>query len=422
MSTWLEEIETPCALIDVRAFDRNMKTLVAELEKIEKNLGYHVKVRPHFKAHKCPEIALRQLQIGGSYSNGVTAQKVNEVEALVAAGVGDILLSNEVVCTKKLRRLAALAAGRIITDYNKYTPKGLDHYLQAPEPLTGSRVISLVTDDLEATSEASAAAVAEGVILNVLVEIDVGQNRCGVSLIEEAVILAKHVSSLPGLSLQGIQAYHGSSQHIRSETERSAVVSQVTIAAAETRDSFYANGLCCNVISGGGTGTFLCDISSGVFNEVQCGSFALGDVDYAKNNGGLPIEPALFLATSVMSVRSNSWIVVDSGLKCQSVDSGPPAYLCLANEFLENGCLPEGRAEAAAKGIASLIVTGVGDEHTILKHIDVSKSSFLLPSRKQVLLLQPGHCDPFMNHYSSCYVIDGTRLIGVWTVNRNPGL
>jgi D-serine deaminase-like pyridoxal phosphate-dependent protein len=412
-TTWLEQIETPCAIIDIRALDTNIKALIKEVKSVEEKLEYRVMVRPHFKAHKCPEIALRQLEIGGAFTIGITAQKVNEVEALVASGVGDILLSNEVVCKKKLRRLAALAAGRIVTQINSYTPKGETNFYQAPEPISGLRIITLVVDDAEACADASAAAMAEGVVLNVLVDIDVGQNRCGVSSPEEAVVLARYVSSLPGLLLKGIQAYHGSSQHVRSEAERREIVTNVATAASNVRDLIQAAGLCCDIISGGGTGTVLHDLASRVFTEVQCGSYALGDVDYAKNSGGFRIEPALFLATSVMSVRPNSWIVVDAGLKCQSVDSGPPLFMCYGDDFIENGCLPEGAG-------SSLIVTSVSDEHTTLKKVD-GNNDFMLPIRKKVLLLQPGHVDPFMNHYSSCYVIDGTNLIGEWIINRNPG-
>lgn len=420
-----DQLETPCAIINLKSLSRNLEDLLDLVESSETS-SVRVTVRPHFKAHKCTSIAIRQLECtagGGNRTVGITAQKVNEVESLISAGICDILLSNEIVCTKKLCRLAALAVGRIITDIDKYIPNGSNFFIKACEPKYGlKRIISLVVDDESAAIDASNAAVAENVIFNVLIDIDVGQNRCGVVGKEAAVELAKKVSLLPGLSLKGIQAYHGSSQHIRSETERKKIVERVATAAADVRDAIRNAGLCCDVVTGGGTGTVLHDAASGVFTEIQPGSYALGDVDYAKNSGGISIEPAVFLATTVMSVREGEWIVVDSGLKAQSVDSGPPAFLCTVDEFCkERGVIPIGRAEAAAAGLESLIVSSVSDEHTTLKCQNRDEKILLLP-RKTILLFQPGHVDPFMNHYTKCYVVDGESIIDAWTINRNPGL
>lgn len=201
----------------------------------------------------------RAQDLSGGLTTGVCCQKTVEAEALVSAGVTDVLLSNEVVDDAKAARLARLAAA-------------------------GAR-IGVLVDSAPGAELLSRAATAAGATLAVLVELDVGQARCGVPSAAAAVALCEVVAALPGLQLRGIQAYHGASQHVRTAAERRAIVTRTAELAREARDAIVERGLSCDVVTGGGTGTFLDDAATGVFTELQPGSYVFSDADYARNLG-----------------------------------------------------------------------------------------------------------------------------------------
>lgn len=186
-----------------------------------------------------------QLALSGGLTTGVTVQKVVEAEAMVAAGVMDVLVTNEVVAPTKLARLVALArrgatVGVLVDDVG------------------AARALS------DATARGGDGSIGGRATVSVLIEVDVGHHRCGVADPAAAVALGALVSSLPGLVLRGIQAYHGSAQHVRDPAERRAVATRAAAAAAAARDALLAAGLCCDVVTGGGTGTFAADAASGV--------------------------------------------------------------------------------------------------------------------------------------------------------------
>src|SRR5688572_4080766 len=179
----LADVDTPCLLLELDPFERNLKRLPDSLR------GKAVRLRPHAKSHKCPEIALRQIALGAV---GVCCQKVSEAEALVAGGVGDVLIANEVVGAAKLARLAALAK---------------------------RAYVAVCADDAGNVAALDAAARAAGVSLDVLVEIDVGAHRCGVQPGAPAVALAQRIASCGNLRFSGLQAYQGTAQHVRKVDE-----------------------------------------------------------------------------------------------------------------------------------------------------------------------------------------------------------
>nr|HRO61473.1 alanine racemase [Burkholderiaceae bacterium] len=185
----LDAIDTPALLLDLDACEANVAALHAQAA------AAGLAVRAHGKAHRCPELALRQLAAG---AQGICVQKVGEAEGFAAAGVRDILVSNEVVAEAKLVRLAALAAR------------------------PGMR-IAVCVDDPAPVERLAAACAAQGAQIDVMIEIDVGQGRCGVEQPEQALAIAARIAaSAPALRLRGLQAYHGSAQHYREPRERAA--------------------------------------------------------------------------------------------------------------------------------------------------------------------------------------------------------
>ncbi len=336
----LEAVDTPALVIDLDAFERNLARLMDSIA------GRNVRLRAHAKTHKCAEIARRQVAAGAI---GVCCQKVSEAEAMVAGGIEDVLVSNEVVGEPKLARLAALAR-------------------QAR--------LGVCVDDAGNVRALSAAAQRANAQLDVYVEIDVGARRCGVAPGEPALALARAIVDAPNLRFAGLQAYQGSAQHLRGMAERRAAIERAAEAARATRTLIEAAGIACPTVTGAGSGSYLFEVASGAYDEIQCGSYIFMDADYARNEWAAPLprfEHALFVLATVMSRPVPERAVIDAGLKASSVDSGLP--LVWARE--------------------GLTLTRVSDEHGV---IEIAPGA-VAPALGEKLLLVPGHCDPTVNLY-----------------------
>lgn len=352
----LGDVDTPALLIDLDAMEANM----ALVHQRARQAG--VRVRPHGKAHKTPALALRQLAAG---AQGLCCQKLGEAEAFAAAGIADILVTNQLVGAGKARRAAALA-GRI------RLAVCADHPLQVRQ-----------------LAEATAAA---GTCLDVLVELDVGQGRCGVAGAADAVALATQIAAAaPGLRFAGLHAYHGSAQHLRSPAERQAAIGGAVAKAREAAQALSAAGLPCATITGAGTGTYAIEAGSGVYTEVQPGSYVLMDTDYAANtpDEGTPaLGHALFGWCSVISLRPGQ-AVLDGGLKAFATDHGLPRVL------------HEGWT-----------VQGISDEHTVI----VGSTGAAPLEVGDKLRLVPGHCDPTVNLHDWLVAVRAGVVEDVWPV------
>ncbi len=290
----LDDVSTPSLIVDLDAFERNVK-LMGDFIK-EKGLRH----RAHAKTHKSADIALYQIEHGGAC--GVCCQKVAEAEALVAGGVKDVLVSNQVVDPKKIDRLARMAKD--------------------------ARVLVCV-DDLGNVDDLSAAATKHGVTIECLVEIDCGAGRCGVQWGEPVVEIAKKIAASDGLTFSGLQAYQGAAQHVHDFEERKGKIDAAVKQVSDTVDMLKAEGLECDIVGGAGTGTYYFEGGSGVYNEMQCGSYIFMDADYQRvldDTGGFisEFENSLFIWSSVMSHTKADKAICDAGLKAQSVDSGLP--------------------------------------------------------------------------------------------------
>ena len=361
----LSEVDTPALVIDLDRFERN---LVAMTEAVR---GNGVRLRPHAKSHKCPEIAKRQIAHGAI---GICCQKVGEAEAFVAAGISDVLVTNEIVGAHKLARLAALAR---------------------------SASIGVLVDDPGNVAELAAAVAHARSTLEVLVEIDVGAHRCGVAPGRSALELARAVASHAGAGLRfgGLHAYQGAAQHLRRPSERRAAIARAVECARDSKVLIESAGIACPTVTGAGTGTFLLERDSGVYTELQPGSYVFMDADYGRNelNSSDPVfAQSLYVWTTVMSAPADDRAIVDAGLKAFSVDSGLP----LVSDRPELEC------------------TKASDEHGVLRVPSGAKN--LRVGDK--IRLVPGHCDPTVNLHDWLVGVRKGRVECVWPVSARGAL
>ncbi|WP_370241128.1 3-hydroxy-D-aspartate aldolase BhcC [Pararhodobacter marinus] len=356
------DIQTPALVLDLDALERNIRKMGAYAK------AHGMRHRVHGKMHKSVDVAKLQQDIGGAV--GVCCQKVSEAEVFARGGIKDVLVSNQVRDPAKLDRLARL-------------------------PELGARIIVCV-DDIDNVAELSAAAQKHGTRIECLVEIDCGAGRCGVTTTEAVVEIARAIEAADGLRFTGIQAYQGAMQHIDSYEDRKAKLDIAIAQVKDAVDALKAAGIECELVSGGGTGSYYFESNSGVYNELQCGSYAFMDADYGRilDKDGNRIdrgewENAFFILTSVMSHAKADKAIVDAGLKAQSVDSGLPVIFGRDDvEYVK--CSDE-------HGV-------VMDPHGVLKVNDK-------------LRLVPGHCDPTANVHDWYVGVRGGKVECVWPVS-----
>ena len=360
-----DEIDTPALVLDLDAFEHNLDRMAALLAPTR------TKLRAHAKTHKSTVVAHQQIARGAI---GQCVQKVSEAEALAWGGVKDILVSNEVVGAAKLARLAALQ--RIAK-------------------------VAVCVDDAAQVAAIEAAAADAGVRISVLVEIDVGAARCGVQPGPDAVELAKKIAASKHLIFGGLQAYHGSAQHKRSIEERKAMIDFATEGSRRTMEQLRQQGLDCPIIGGAGTGTFEMESHSGVYTEIQAGSYAFMDADYARNMDAAghlvsTFRHALFVLATVMSAPRIGLAVLDAGHKAAPNDSGFPLVWQR----------PDIRYVSAS------------DEHGKL---DVA-SEGTMPKLGEKLRLVPGHCDPTVDRYDWYVGVRNGRVECLWPVTARGAM
>jgi 3-hydroxy-D-aspartate aldolase len=360
-----DEIDTPALVIDLDAFESNLDTMAALLAPTG------VKLRAHAKTHKSPVIAKLQMARGAV---GNCVQKVAEAEVLAWGGIPDILVSNEVVGAAKLARLCALS--RIAK-------------------------VAVCADDAGQVAAIETAAQDAGIRMTVLVEIDVGAGRCGVQPGPDAVALAGRIAASKHLVFGGLQAYHGSAQHKRTPAERRTLVGGAVEASRRTVEQLRQQGLDCAIVGGAGTGTFDIESKSGIYTEMQAGSYVFMDADYARNldESGTPVGTfryALFVLSTVMSQAQTGVAVLDAGHKAVAVDSGFPTVWQR----------PDVR------------YTSASDEHGKLQY----GSETAAPKVGEKLRLVPGHCDPTVDKFDWYVGVRNGRVECLWPVAARGGL
>ena len=361
----MQDVDTPALMIDLDAFEAN----VAQMAKTVQDFG--VRLRAHSKTHKCPEIAKRQIAAGAV---GICCQKVGEAEAMVAGGVGNVLVTNQIWGERKLARLAALA---------------------------DTARIGVLADDADNVRDLGHAAREAGVTLDVYVEIDVGAGRCGLEPGGPAADLAQLVLDEDGLNFAGLQAYHGSAQHIRTANERGAAIGAACDKVRATLSAMDAAGIDVPIVTGAGTGSFRFEATSGLYQEMQCGSYIFMDADYAQNmdQRGDPFTEfrhSLYVLVTVMSATKPGRAVVDAGHKALGNDQGMPWVA----------------------DIPGATYQGPSDDHGTLVLDDAARGVML----GEKLRLIPGHCDPTVNLYDWFVVIQGGRVVDLWEITARGAI
>jgi 3-hydroxy-D-aspartate aldolase len=355
----LEEVNTPALILDLDAFEKNLAALQKALA------GTKVRVRAHAKTHKCPETARRQIAAGAI---GMCCQKVSEAEALVEGGVEDVLISNEIVGAQKIARLAELSR---------------------------HARIGVCVDNLENIPQLEKS----GARLDVYVELEVGMRRCGIAPGAPALELARSIARSSSLRFAGLQAYHGHAQHLRSMEERKSSIATAAKAVRETKALLEKSGIACPIVTGAGSGTFMFEVESGAWDEIQPGSYVFMDADYARNEWAAPLprfEHALFVLSTVMSRPAPQTAIVDAGLKASSVDSGMPTV------WKRPG----------------LTYSRASDEHGV---IEISAGA-AAPALGDKLPLVPGHCDPTVNLYDWYVCVRNGIVEALWPITARGAL
>lgn len=355
----LEDVDTPALLLDLDAFEFNIQLMAGFAKK------FGINHRPHAKTHKSPVVAQKQIAAGAV---GQCCQKVAEAEILVAGGVSDVLVSNQIVGRRKLDRLAGLAR---------------------------NANISVCVDDKDNINQINAAAKRFNAKIDVLVEIDIGAGRCGVVPGKAAVELAQIIAKNSNLTFGGLQAYQGRAQHIRGFGERKIAIEKAGKLVQETIYLLSEAGLECRLVTGAGTGTFQFEADSGIWNELQAGSYCFMDADYGLNlnETGEFIDTfrnSLFIWSTIMSHPTKDRAVVDAGHKATSIESGLPLVADLKD----------------------VKYVSASDEHGSLvlgrDAIDVKIG--------QKIRLIPGHCDPTVNLHDWYIGIRNGIVESVWPV------
>lgn len=365
------EIDTPALVVDLDAMRRNIARMAEFARK------HDVRWRPHAKMHKSVELARMQREAG---AHGVCVQKTAEAEAMAAGGIRDIYISNEVIALRKLARVAQLAH-RLAAEGGKLAI--------AVDSAEGVKRLAQAMEDVRAERRSDAT-------IDVFVEIDVGQGRCGVEPGPAAVALAREIREHPALRLAGLQAYHGRAQHIRGAKERRDTIAVVVEDVIHTRQLIEAEGMAVELVTGAGTGTMVCEAASGVYGELQASSFMFMDADYAANERD-PAQPqfehALFVKTQVISTHADR-AICDAGHKSHAIDSGLPRVLAVSAD-------------------TELEYFNGGDEHGVLRP---ARAGTRVPALGRALWLIPGHCDPTVNLHDFMIGVTGGLRRG--TVER----
>jgi D-threonine aldolase len=345
----LDRIDTPALIVDAVALQSNIERMA------QAAAAHKVALRPHAKTHKSPAIARRQLAAGAV---GICCATLLEAEAMAREGITGLLVTSPVVGRDRAARVAAL---------NRISP------------------LTVVVDHRDQLDSLKAAIVAGDPTLGILIDIDVGQGRTGVTTLQDGHALARAAVADPRFAFRGLQGYAGHVQHILDPMERRAAVRAAAGPVRALASALATEGIACPMISGSGTGTHALDMA-GPFTELQVGSYVFMDADYGRvhqeNDTPLPFAPALYVLATVVSANRDDQVTVDAGTKALAVNGPPPAY------FIG---LPAGTRYAFS-----------GDEHGAITLPPGSPR----PAVGARVLIGATHCDPTVNLHAGYFAVD----------------
>lgn len=353
------ELPTPCLIIDKQKLYANLRNMQ------DLALTKNIALRPHAKTHKCSELAMLQLQHGAI---GICVAKISEAIIMAKNGVTGILITSPVVTVNKIK---------ILVELIKITPDTM-----------------VVIDNLENAINIDKVFQEHNLNIQVLLDIDGGIGRTGV-MFENALNIVQELQKLSHLTFKGIQCYAGHLQHITNLNERRQQSHMILQKVGVLRDTILADGICCDIVTGSGTGTFSIDAEINTMTEAQPGSYVIMDQEYNnieyKENVFLT---AMTMLTTVISANHKTHVTVDAGTKAiYRVPTQPRviSHIGLSYDW-----------------------DGFGDEHG---KIESANSSSLLPKLGEVLELVIPHCDPTINLFDKFYIIENDVVIDVWDIN-----
>ena len=358
ISKW--EIDTPALCVDLDALEANLATLQQTV------VLNGIASRPHAKTHKCPAIARLQIENG---SVGICTAKVGEAVAMYEHGIDEILMTTINATLFKITRAMNLR-------------RQCSGFIQATDTPGNAR-------------DLSAAAEALGIVADVVVDIDSGGHRTGVTPGQPALELAQLVDQLPGLRLQGMLCYDGGSQHVKGFDTRRARTLERLVPATETYDLMQRSGLNTGIFSGGGTGTYNIDHETRGLTDIQVGSYVFMDAQYLAIGGSgsdlySDFDTSLTILTTVLNAQYEGRVTTDAGAKACTINQPWPIV----------------------KGETGMSYTSGSDEFGTLRYDDPSRT-YKLGDKLELIV---SHCDPVVNLYDQMYAVRNDRVEAVWRI------
>ena len=360
VSKW--ELDTPALCVDLDVLEAN----IAKMQSTTARNG--IASRPHAKTHKTPIIAQMQLDSG---SVGICSAKVSEAEAMFQHGIEQILMTTTNVTPTKIRRAMNLR-------------ESCEGFIQATDSPDNARLLS-------------AAAESMGIVADIVVDIDPGGHRTGITPGQPALQLAQLIDSLPGLRLRGLLCYDGGSQHVKGFEQRKNQTLERLGAASGTYDLFQQSGLSTEIFSGGGTGTYNIDHETRGLTDIQVGSYVFMDAQYIDIGGESDNEayddfgPSLTILATVLNAQYEGRATTDAGAKSCTINRPWPVV----------------------KGETGMSYTSGSDEFGSLRYEDNASRSYEVGDKLELIV---SHCDPVVNLYNQMYAIRDDRVEAIWPI------
>jgi len=352
------QLNTPALVIDKTKLLNN----ISRMQSFAK--ARDINVRPHAKTHKCSKIAQLQIEAG---CVGICATKVSEAYELAKNGIKGILVTSPITALNKIQMLAQI--------------------LQiAPDTM-------LVIDNLENAEKINKLLVENNLILNVLLDIDGGIGRTGVSF-DEALGVATKFKQLSNFKFRGIQCYAGHIQHIKDLNSRTKASREILLKAGKIKQELIDAGVGCDIQTGSGTGTFSIDADISGVTEIQPGSYIVMDQEYSdiEFDGG-KFLPAMTMLSTVISTNHSTHVTVDAGTKAMYKVDTRPTIINQQNLIYDWG--------------------GFGDEQGKVMAVNGG----ILPKLDDVLELVVGHCDPTINLFDKFYITENDIVVDCWDID-----
>ncbi len=360
VSKW--ELDTPSLCVDLDALEANIATMQDTLTRND------IASRPHGKTHKSPTIARMQLDAGAI---GICAAKVSEAEAMFQHGIDAVLMTTTNVTATKIRRAMNLRHAN-------------PQFIQATDSEQNARLLS-------------EAAVSMGITADVVVDVDPGGHRTGITPGQPALALGQLIDQLPGLTLRGLLCYDGGSQHVKGFAARREQTLERLLSATDTFDLFNSSGLSTEIFSGGGTGSYNIDHETRGLTDVQVGSYVFMDAQYMDIGGADNDElyadfvPSLTIMTTVLNDQYPGRCTTDAGAKACTINRPWPRV----------------------KGEIGMSYTSGSDEFGTLRYEEEPSRTYKVGDKIELIV---SHCDPVVNLYNNLYAVRGERVEAIWPI------